>query len=34
MAEREGFEPSTIRLMKSRLKRCFIPPFERNFLKF
>ena len=34
MAEREGFEPSIILLVKSRLKRCFIPPFERKFLKF
>ena len=34
MAEREGFEPSVILLVKSRLKRCFIPPFERKFLKF
>ena len=34
MAERGGFEPSIILLVKSRLKRCFIPPFERKFLKF
>jgi len=34
MAEREGFKPSIILLVKSRLKRCFIPPFERKFLKF
>ena len=34
MAEREGFEPSIILLVKPRLKRCFIPPFERKFLKF
>jgi len=34
MAEKEGFEPSIILLVKSRLKRCFIPPFEHNFLKF
>jgi len=34
MAEKEGFEPSIILLVKSRLKRCFIPPFERKFLKF
>ena len=34
MAESEGFEPSIILLVKSRLKRCFIPPFERKFLKF
>ena len=34
MAEREGFEPSTIRLMKLHLKEGFIQSFERNFLKF
>ena len=34
MAEREGFEPSTIRLMKLHLKEGFIQYFERNFLKF
>ena len=34
IAEEEGFEPSIILLVKSRLKRCFIPPFERKFLKF
>ena len=34
MAERVGFEPTIILLVKPRLKRCFIPPFERKFLKF
>ena len=34
MAEKVGVEPSIILLVKSRLKRCFIPPFERKFLKF
>ena len=34
MAEREGFEPSTIRLMKLHLKEVFIQSFERNFLNF
>ena len=34
MAEKEGFEPSTIRLMKLHLKEGFIQSFERNFLKF
>ena len=34
MAEREGFEPLVVRLIELRLKECFIPTFERKFLKF
>ena len=33
VAHIKGVEPTIILLVKSRLKRCFIPPFERKVLK-